>query len=583
MHVAEVVPHDVAPAAPPPVEPPEARHLIGRGTEIALVAGSWFVGQLVFFRAQWLSGFDRVMGDPGAARFIIAINENWYQAVLGHASWQSPAFYHPLRHTLGLSDTFLLWQVVYTPARALGADPFLAYQLVLVFSTALGFATFYGLTRTLWRPPVAVGLVGAAVFAFSNSLFANANHPQLFGVLLVPSVCLLGVAAWRAAVRGSLAGVGWGAGFGALAVLVVYSTFYVGYYTLLAAAVAGLLCVIVTPRGTFARVGAALRRGWLVLVGVALGAVLPAILFAVTFLPALHSSGGYKLQSAFFFRATLPDLVNVGFGNLLWGSTLVHGVVHGTAALPERDYAVTPILLVLSIVAAVVATTRARRSAAPEGGRRYSSAILAATGVVLLLAPMAIGSVFLWRAVYWLPGASGIRAIDRIGVVACGVLVLALVDACAALAPWLRAVTPRPVLMVGFVVLALLLCAEQVNVSNSSQLSRPAQLALLDAVPPPPRDCASFFVETVHASAQHPARVQTTAMLLSERFGLPTLNGTSGSFPKGWKLFFPVWGSAYLAAVARWVHDRHVTGTVCALDLDTSRWSTFSGPPKVGS
>ena len=578
MHVAEAVTHDV----PSTDAAADRRRRIEPGVEALIVAGGWLVGQLVFFRAQWSSGFDRVMGDPGAARFIIYVNENWYQSLLGHASWRNPAFYHPIKNTLGLSDTFLLWQVIYTPARALGADPFLSYQLVLVASSALGFVTFYLLVRTLWHPPIALGLLGAALFTFSNALYVNANHPQMFGLLLLPSVCLLGVASWRAAQRRAPRGMLWGAAFGALGVLILYSTFYVGFFSLLALVIAALVAVIAAPRASVASVLSAIRGGWKVVVGIAVGAVLPAILFAITFLPALHAAGGYKLQSAYFFRANLPDLLNVGTGNLLWGASVVHGLVHGTAALSERDYAVTPVLLVLSLIAAVASTIREHRDPAPPNGRRYSCAVLTTTGVVLLLLPMAIGATFLWRAVYWIPGASGIRAVDRISIVACGVLALALVDGATRLTPWLRSAVPRPALIVGACVLAAVLCLEQVNVSDSSQMSRRTQLALLAAAPAPPWACTSFFVETKRASAAHPARVQTTAMLLSVRDALPTLNGTSGSFPKGWHLFYPVWGRRYLTGVAHWVALQHITGTVCALNLDTSQWSRFAPSTRAG-
>lgn len=593
MHVAAAVTHD----GPEDLHVPEdvhgseavresdARRRTGPGAEAVIVAGTWLVGQLVFFREQWSSGFDRVMGDPGAARFIIYVNENWYQSLLGHAAWRTPAFYFPIKNTLGLSDTFLLWQVVYAPARALGADPFLAYQVVLVASSALGFATFYLLVRTLWRPPIALGLLGAAVFTFSNALYANVNHPQLFGVLLLPSVCLLGVAAWRAALGGDRRGVAYGAGFSALGILVLYSTYYVGYFALLAVPVAAVVALLVAPRASLASASQVVRRGWPVLIGVLVGAVLPTILFAITFLPALRSAGGYKLGSASFFAPQLPDLVNVGLGNLLWGTVLVRGTVHGTAALSERDYAVTPILLALCLLAVVLATVRERREV-PRGERRYSSAVLAVTGIVLLLVPMADGSSArtqhsLWSTVYWIPGASGIRAVDRISLVACGVLVLALVDAGAHLYPWLRKKVGAPGLAVGFALLALVLCLEQVNVSDTSLMSRRSQLALLDAAGSPPAGCASFFVETPTASAAHPARVQTTAMLLSARSGVPTLNGTSGSFPKGWHLFYPM-RHGYLQSVSRWIAIKHLTGRVCALNLDTDRWSVFHPVPASG-
>jgi hypothetical protein len=570
---------------PVDVSDPSPRRGLGRGGEAAVVAGGWIVGQFVFFREQWSSGFDRIMGDPGAARFIIYVNENWYQSLLGHASWRTPAFYFPIKNTLGLSDTLLLWQLVYAPARALGADPFLAYQVVLIVLSALGFATFYLLVRTLWKPPIALGLLGAAVFAFSNALYANVNHPQLFGVLLLPSVCLLGVATWRAALRGDRRGIAWGAACGALGVLVLYSTYYVGFFSLLAVVVAGIIALMVAPRAAIGGVSTAVRRGWLVLVGIALGAVLPGILFAVTYLPALHAAGGYKLQSANYFAPQLPDLFNVGFGNLLWGSVLVRNTVHGTSSLTERDYAVTPILLLLTLVTTVVATVREHLVVA-RGERRYSPAVLTATGLVLLILPMATGSSVrtqhsLWRAVYWIPGASGIRAVDRISVVACGVFALAFVDACTHLYPWLRTTLSGPVLLTGFGLIALALCVEQVNVSDTSQMSRSVQDALLSTAGAPPSSCTSFFVETTTASPEHPARVQTTAMLLSARYGIPTLNGTSGSFPKGWHLFYPMhldagsWGPGYLDGVNSWISTKDLKGPVCALNLDERRWSVY--------
>ncbi|HLK45968.1 MAG TPA: hypothetical protein VKT18_08255, partial [Acidimicrobiales bacterium] len=290
--------------------------------EWAVVAASWLVGELVFFRSQWLSGFDRVMGDPGAARFLVYVNEHWYQALLGRASWRDPAFYFPLGDTLGRSDTLLLWQLVYAPARALGADPFLAFQVVLVALSAVGFVTFYLVVRTLWHPPVVLGVAGAALFAFSNALYANANHAQLFGVLVVPAVVLLCVAAWRATRAGRRVGAAWGAAAGALGVLVVYSTYYVGFFSLLAAAIAAVCSLAVTPRATLGRVVRGVRRGWPTLAGAAVGAAGPGALFAVTYLPGLHATGGYDLAAARYFAPRVSDLVNVGTGNLLWGTVL---------------------------------------------------------------------------------------------------------------------------------------------------------------------------------------------------------------------------------------------------------------------
>ena len=315
------------------------RRQVGRGGEAAIVAGGWLVGQLVFFREQWFSGFDRIMGDPGAARFIIYVNENWYQSLLGHASWRTPAFYFPVKNTLGLSDTFLLWQVVYTPARALGADPFLAYQVVLVASSALGFATFYLLDPdTVEAADRARPARGGDLRVLERPLRQRESPPAVRR-----AADPLGVPPRRRGVArraaGRTRGALWGAGIRRARrprpVLDVLRRVLL----LLAVVIAALLALhrraargtrerrvrsaprVARPRGTRAR-----RRRC------------PAILFAVTFVPALHAAGGYKLQSANFFAPQLPDLFNVGLGNLALGHLARRGP---SSTGPRRSPSVT--------------------------------------------------------------------------------------------------------------------------------------------------------------------------------------------------------------------------------------------------
>ena len=54
------------------------------GMVIALV--SWFVGALIFFRASFQSGFDKIAGNVGDARLIAVLHEHWvdvWNCVLG--------------------------------------------------------------------------------------------------------------------------------------------------------------------------------------------------------------------------------------------------------------------------------------------------------------------------------------------------------------------------------------------------------------------------------------------------------------------------------------------------------------------
>src|SRR4051794_37101018 len=86
----------------------------------------YLAGAALFFRFPILSQFDLMFGNAGDARFVVFIHEHVFRWLSGGPTLVSPPFFFDQPGTLGYSDAFLLDQLVYSPFRWLGFDPFLS-------------------------------------------------------------------------------------------------------------------------------------------------------------------------------------------------------------------------------------------------------------------------------------------------------------------------------------------------------------------------------------------------------------------------------------------------------------------------
>ena len=214
------------------------------------IFGAWLVGALVFFREQWDSSFKWLTGNDGDARLAAYLCEHWFQVLHGQASWLNPSFFYPVKGVLGWSDTFFLYEVFYAPLRLLGADPFLALQLTIILFSLMGFVTFVYLVRLGFGTRLPAAVACGLIFTFSNALWIHAGSPQLSGIYLVPAVLLIALLSWRAARAGRRLRAGALAGTaGLLWGLVLYSTYYIGWFSTLAVGV-----VLVRPPSDWRKV-----------------------------------------------------------------------------------------------------------------------------------------------------------------------------------------------------------------------------------------------------------------------------------------------------------------------------------------
>lgn len=511
------------------------------------------------------------MGNYGDARLIVYLNEHWFQVLRGSQSWRNPTFFYPAKDVLGYTDTFFLWQVVYAPLRALGSDPFLAFQLSIVALSLVGFVSFVVLVRVTLRASPTVAIVGALVFTFANNLAAHAGSPQLFGIYFVPPIMLLAVGAWRLRFRHPVRSAVLGALFGALTGLLLFSNYYVAWFSIVTTVLVAILFAVLGPRTVATDIAAAVRSGWRSLVAAAGGLAAGLVPFAATYLPVIGQVGPRHYRDAMMYSTRWTDVVNVSTGNLVWGNLAAHLPVPGRAGTYETSQAVTPILLATVLIGGAVLAwaTATRRGENTRRVRAVLALCLAAAVLTVLPIDFSFGSP--WIVLWHLPGAQAIRAIDRIEVANDLVVALAFVGL-ATEAAGLIVMRRRVPWLVAAAVLAATVVVEQVHNTSPSALDRPSQLAALASVPAPPPACTSFFVVTTPSATPFQA-TQTQAMLISQRTGLPTLNGYSGVWPPGWVLWFPQ-TATYLNYVQDWIEENRLRAGVCELDLSTRRWET---------
>ncbi len=509
------------------------------------------------------------MGNDGDTRLAVYLCEHWFQVLHGKASWLNPSLFYPIKGVLGWSDTFFLYEVFYAPLRLLGADPFLALQLTIIIFSLIGFVTFVYLVRLGFGTPLPAALGCALIFTFSNALWIHAGSPQLSGIYLVPGILLMALLSWRAVRSGRRLRAGVLAGIaGLLWSLLLYSTYYIGWFSSLALGLVVVLLLLIGGGSFIGQAWAALRAAGTTIGWGCLGLAIGLIPFARTYLPVRHANSYGDV-----ITGDLRDLFNVGYGNVLWSHALA-STFKGHISNYELSYAVTPTVMLLALAGAVMAIWLLVSRRSYRLGVARLAVALTGTAVIFAILPVRTRFGSAWAVIWHLPGASALRAVDRIQVVM-GMLAILAIAAAASEVSQLSISRSRSRIWqaIGLVLLAVAV-GEQVNTNRTSSVDRVTQVAFLGSVSRPPSGCREFFVVD---SAQRLAyyEYQVDALLASQKLSIPTINGYSGHFPPGWGLLAP-WLPEYPAAVSQWASAHGLGPGLCRLDLATMRWSAAS-------
>ena len=538
-----------------------------------LAAGvvAWALGALIAFRAVVLSLFDVVFGDGGDGRLIVYLHEHLFNALRGRADFLSPPIFYPQKNVLGFTDAFVLDILPYAALRSIGLDPFLSEQTwAIILSLFCFLASLIIGTRYLRLRP-AFGIGASALVAFPNNLMFKTAHAHINFFALYYLPCILLLALWSVEdfpqlSRWSLALVGLAAAFLAL----LFST---GYYTAwmfaFTAAIAICAAAVLLRQDVIAAVRTYYRPFALLAATAMFGFGLGLIPLVLIYAPVLHVFP-FRTFAEYLAFAPLPgDVINVGRWNMVWGH-LVERLVDAGGA--ERTLAVTPVMTAAFLIVTYQLLKRSK-----EGDRRPWPLIFvvacAAVWVLSWMLTVRIGSFSLfWLPYHIVPGAAAIRVGGRIQLLVNLWIVAGLA---VALQYWIdtgpNARKWRRVLLSSAILIFCLV--EQINLLPAS-LWRSQEFAWLSAVPEAPAQCRVFLVDVPSRQANY--FDENDAMWISLRTGLPTINGSSGWMPYGWRLDDHT--IDYFDAAREWIASTGLEQTVCLYSRSNRSWSTFLSP-----
>jgi hypothetical protein len=331
---------------------------------------------------------------------------------------------------------------------------------------------------------------------------------------------------------------------GVAAAAQAWSSYYLWWFLAFGAAIAFLIGLAL--RSTRPLVLEALRRDWPAIAGAAVLSFLLVLPLLQAWWTVAQAVGVRDASDVFLAKG--QSWLNVGPDSWWWGA-LVRSSPGMRYQTNEQQYGIG----LLTTAAVAFGFWRAR----DRGG----VVVLGLTAVVLVLLATQLGPWRIaspWNLVYAVvPGARGIRAVPRVGLVvlvASGAGLALAVDALARARPRAAAV------------LALLCLVEQ-GVRDRSfvpALDRERVNRIAREVPP---GCVAF-VYTPPPDGWPPWHAQIDALWVADATGVPTLNGYSGNSPPGWGLQDPfVRGpedrARLDAAVAAWAKRWGLARPVC--------------------
>jgi hypothetical protein len=531
------------------------------------------VGGLAFFYQDLLvSGFARMPGDTGDARHINLVLEHWFRVFTGEAAWRSPNFFFPQPATLGYSEALFLCALPYSVLRLLGAGIYSAFQGVLIWLSAVGYTAMYVLLYRTFGCRKLVAALVASLFAFSNQLTTHMGHPHLVTVAFVPVIAYCGFTyvdpqrTHRSALFHGLAG-------SVLMALFLYTCFNIAWFVMFFAVM--LLMVWVglrwlggeRPRLIVVEIWRG-RRDGLVFAFAFLVCLTP---FVATYVPVWRELGGRRFGDVVQMIPSPVDLVNVGAGNRVWGGVM--------AAVTPRDRGAISGLFTLGSPLFFMAcflcfgfgeiTRLVRTAGKPEFRNRSAAGLAGAVFLSWILLVNVKGHSLWWAVFHFVPGASAIRVVNRYQLVLYAAM-------CIVLAIGLQRVLEirrRDLLVTGGVaVAAVLLLGEQAN--HMQTFDKVRETDRLARVPSPPAACRVFFADHRPSLDRPFYAFQTDAAMVARITGLPTINGYSSNFPRGWDLLVHT-SPSYSSGVADWVLSHGLERGLCSLDLERGRWQAI--------
>jgi len=475
------------------------------------------IGLGVVFRSMLFSGFRLMHVNTGDTRLVNFILEHSYRWVLAWLSlhpislWNQP-FFFPTANVGAYSEILLGSAPIYWLFRVAQFAPDTSFQLWMMAVLTLDYFAMIVFLRNCLGFRAFSSTVGALLFAFASPRLAQMDHqqllPQFFTVFALYGLFRF----FRPARMSSAQGIHL---FFLGSVLQLWAGFYLGWFLFFGVLVLAVWALSLSRHRTpLLQRLCAHRRSVMLAAGVS---ILVAAPMAYHYGTALREVGSRPFWAE---GQTIPPQAWWYLGPLSWIYSWQERIGWFVGMPYENEKRLG--LGWISMVLATLGFYRFERK-----HRSWSSLAALSALTAILLMTLYPGGFTPWEYLSRvIPGATAVRSVSRLGL-------WILIPLSIGLA-YLVETARRPA--VAFLIAAIAFLEQGQNIPGYDKLEIRRDVSAIAARVT--KGCGAFYYAAAYARNKENLapvyKLQIDAMWASLETGVPTVNGYSGNFPKGW-------------------------------------------------
>jgi hypothetical protein len=533
---------------------------------------------LLTYRFQILSGFEFLLGNNTYDNTIhTAILEHWFNVFKGVNSWSEVNYFFPYTKTIAQTDAYFLISIFYIPFRLLNIDPYLSTEFAGICLKIFGFISAYAFSRVVINLKHGYATLLAILFTLNNAMTIHGYRIQLATVAFLPAFAILLYLTIKYLnsnnrklylIYGSL--------FSFLFGLWCFTCLYASYFFFIFLLIF-LFVNIVFNFSKIAFIVNQVKKFYVSSFFIIIAFVISLIPFVITFYPKSQESKPRSLDAVIYSTVRIEELIQVGSNNL-FNYPVFQSFIRFISPnyLPDLNWEyynmgftlIVSILFIFGLIGFL------------RNFKTLKSDLVYQLGVTSFLFILLIINVFgksLWLYVYnYFPGGKAL------GVISVSLIFLAF-PIYVFVVSYISNVIWKKLIL--FPIIFVLIISE-IN-SPLLKLDRRKEIEMNFTVSPPTIECNSFYVSGWYNQESNPGYWEwfnnqyahnVSAMLLSQKLNIPTLNGMASFIPKDYDLVGPN-GTAfspnsdeYKERISNYINDRNLE-KVCRLDLNSKIWS----------
>jgi hypothetical protein len=533
---------------------------------------------LAIYRYQILNGFEFLLGNNTYDNTIhTAILEHWFNVFKGINSWSEVNYFFPYSKTIAQTDAYFLISFFYIPFRLLKIDPYLSTELAGVCLKIFGFVSAYLFSRLVINFRHSYATLVAILFTLNNAMTIHGYRIQLATVAFLPLFALLLYLTIKyLTLNNKKLYLIFGSLFSFLFGLWCFTCLYASYFFFIFI----VLFLFVNLLFNFSKIvflAKQVKKFSLYSFFIALTFAISLLPFVTTFYPKSIESKPRSLDVVIYSTVRIEELMQVGSSNLFNYPVFQRliGIISPNY-LPELtwEYHNMGFILIVSILFILALVKFLRNFSTLKNNLVYQ---LGVTSFIFIILIIKVFEKSLWLYVYnYFPGGKAL------GVISVSLIFLAFPVYIVVV--YLISTTIKKKLILFPIILLLVL--GEIN-SPPLKLDRRKEIEMNFTVSPPPITCNSFYVSGWNNQETNPGYWEwfnnqyahnVSAMLLSQKLHIPTLNGMASFIPKDYDLVganvtaFSPNSEEYKTRISKYINDRKLD-KVCLLDLNSKIWS----------